>query len=155
MSTGTAVTLRTAQAPLFRLANKLGDAKHELQSTVDACGAIVADPSDERSSRATYGPEHFPLGLRPFVSDPMVEVSLKSQFDMDDLGLNDEQLAALETRFKALHTENQGWCHSADKKASTAIIPCMDRQLSYITPLATVCGFTHGSSQFMILVSGG
>ena len=116
-----AVTLRTAQVLLFCLADKLGDAKHELQSTVEACGAVVANPSNERSSRATYGPERFPLGLRPLVSDPKVEVALKTRFDVDDLGLNDEQLAALESRFKALHAENQGRCHAAAKKASTAI----------------------------------
>ena len=38
-----AVTLRTAQIPLFHIADKLGDAKHELQTTVEACGAVVAD----------------------------------------------------------------------------------------------------------------
>ena len=107
---------------MFCLADKLGDAKHELQSTVETCGAIVADPSDERSSRATYGPERFPLGLRPLVSDLLVEVSLKSRFNMEDLGPNNEQLAALEIRFKALHAENQGRCHSAAEKASLAIL---------------------------------
>ena len=89
---------------------------------VEACGAVVVDLSDERSSRASYGPERYPLGLRPLVTDPLVEVSLKSRFDMDDLGLNNEQLAALEIRFKALHAENQGRCHSAAKKASLAIL---------------------------------
>ena len=90
--------------------------KHELQTTVEACGAIAADSSDEKSSRESYGPECFPLGLRPLVLVP-----LKSQFGVDDLGLNNEQLAALEVRFKALHSENQGRCHSAAKKASQAI----------------------------------
>ena len=60
-----AVTLRTAQIPLFCIANKLGDAKHELQTTVEAYGAVVADLSDERSSRASYG-----LSTFPWASDP-------------------------------------------------------------------------------------
>ena len=80
-----AVTLRTAQIPLFRIANKLGDAKHELQTTMEVCGAIIADSSDKKSSRASYGPKCFPLGLRPLVSDPLVEVLLKSWFDVNDL----------------------------------------------------------------------
>merc|ERR1712105_206491 len=50
----------------------------------------------------------------------MGEVALKTWFDVDDLVLNDEQLAALESQFKALHAENQGRCHTAAKKASTA-----------------------------------
>ena len=66
----------------------------------------------------SYGPEGFPLGLRPLVSDPLVEVPLKSQFDVDDLGLDNEQLAALEERFKVLHSENQGQCYLAARKAS-------------------------------------
>ena len=67
--------------------------------------------SDEKSSRASYGPERFPLGLRPLVSDLLVEVPLKSWFDVDDLGLYNEQLAALEERFKALQSDNQGCFH--------------------------------------------
>ena len=94
---------------------------HELVTTVEACGAVVADLSDKKSSRASYGPECFPLGLRPLVSDLLVEVPLKSRFNVDDLGLNNEQLAALEVRFKVLHAENQGCCHLAAKKASQAI----------------------------------
>ena len=147
--------MRTAQIPLFRIADKLGDAKHELQTTVEACGAVVADSPDGTLSRASYGPEHFPLGLRPLVSDPLVEVPLKSWFNVDDIGLNNKQLAALEERFKVLHAENQGRCHSAAKKASTAIHSFMDRQLSYTTLSATVCGFILVSSQCMTTVSRG
>ena len=57
------VTLRTAQIPLFCIADKLGDAKHELQTTVEACGAVVADLSDDCSPRASYDPKGFPLGI--------------------------------------------------------------------------------------------
>ena len=113
--------MRTAQIPLFRISNKLGDSKHELQTTVEACGAVVADSSDEQSSRVSYGPEHFPLGIRPLISEPVAEVPLVSRFKVDDLGLDDEQLAALEERFEKLHTENQGLCNLAAKKASEAI----------------------------------
>ena len=85
-----AVMLRTAQIPLFCIAYKLGDMKHELQTMVEACGAIVADFSDKGSSRVSYGPKRFPLGLRP-----MFEVLLKYWFHVNNLGLNNEQLMAL------------------------------------------------------------
>ena len=69
----------------------------------------------------SYGPKCFPLGIRPLISDPVAQVPLVSRFNVDDLGLDNEQLAALEERFEKLHAENQGQCNSAAKKASKAI----------------------------------
>ena len=80
--------LRTAQIPLFCIADKLGDAKHELQTMVEACGAVVADLSDEQSSRVSYGPKRFPFGIRPLISEPVAEVPLVSRFKVNDLGLD-------------------------------------------------------------------
>ena len=61
------------------------------------------------------------MGIRPLISDSVAEVPLVSRLDVNDLGLDNEQLAALEERFEKLHAENQGRCNSAAKKASEAI----------------------------------
>ena len=82
---------------------------------------LVTVSCDERSSRASYRPERFLMGVRPLSSGPVTEVPLVSQFDVNDLVLNDYQLATLEERFAALHNEDQGRFDSAARKSAETI----------------------------------
>ena len=82
---------------------------------------LFADLSDERSFRKSYRPKRCPMGIRPLILDPIAEVPLVSLFNVDNLGVNNEHLTALEERFEKLHAENQGRCNLAARKSSEAI----------------------------------
>ena len=71
------------------MGDEIAKARHEVQSILDRCGAVVAPCEHPNAGHVGWGGETVPAAFRPLLSPPKLKVDEESdKLDLSDLGLD-------------------------------------------------------------------